>query len=199
MNETTVEVPAIEIERTVEKDISISPVSGNKIYFYSDVTRESIYMLNRQIDELTKQLKLVQFNYNLSHPPVIELCISSEGGDVFPALSTVDKILGNPIPIYTYCEGIVASAATLISVVGKKRFITKNSSMLIHQCSSGLWGNYQQFNDEVKNLDLIMGLIKKIYLKHTKFKEKELIDVLSHDLCLDSVQCLERGLVDSIV
>lgn len=192
-----IEIPAMEVEKT-EKDTTISPVSGNKIYFYSDVTRDSIYALNRQIDEVTKQLKIIQFTFNLSEPPPIELQISSEGGEVFSALSTVDKILNNKVPIYTHSEGIVASAATLISVVGKKRTISKNACMLVHQVSSSMWGNYQQFKDEMQNLDLIMKIIKNIYLNHTKFTEKDLEEMLGHDLCLEPNDCLKFGLVDEI-
>jgi ATP-dependent protease ClpP protease subunit len=71
--------------------------------------------------------------------------------------------------------------------------------MLVHQVSSGLWGNYTQFKDEIKNLELLMELIKGVYLKKTKFNCTELEELLSHDLCLNSKQCLEYGLVDEIL
>jgi ATP-dependent protease ClpP protease subunit len=122
----TIELPTLEVDKT-DKENVISPVSGNKLYFYSDVTRDSIYVLNRQIDELTKHLKIIQIQYDLPHPPCIELFISSEGGEIFAALSSVDKIQNNSVPIHTITTGIVASAATLISVCGKKRYITQNS------------------------------------------------------------------------
>jgi ATP-dependent protease ClpP protease subunit len=185
---------------TIEKQSpSDTYPQGNRIYFYSDVLRDSILNLNRQIDELTKQLKVIQFTYDLKEPPRIELHICSEGGDIFPAMSSVDKIINNPIPIDTYCEGIVASAATLLSCIGSKRYITPSSCMLIHQVSSGLWGNYMQFKDEIKNLELLMELIKGVYSKKTKFNNAELEDLLNHDLCLNSKKCLDYGLVDKIL
>lgn len=191
------EPSSLEIEK--EKDSIISPISGNRIYFYSDVTKDSIYLLNRQIEEVTKQLKIVQLIYNLPTPPTIELLISSEGGDVLAGLSSVDKILNNPIPIHTHCEGIVASAATLISVVGKKRTMSKNSVMMIHQLSSGVWGNYQQLKEEIQNLDLIMSIIKDIYLEYTDFKEDELEEMLKHDIILNTDKCLKNRLVDEVI
>lgn len=183
----------------LEKSQVDSTPQGNKIYFYSDVNIESIYSLNRNIDELTKQLKIIQFIYSLPQPPRIELHICSNGGDIFACMATVDKIISNSIPIDTYCEGVTASAATLISSVGSKRYITKSSCMLVHQVSSGLWGNYMEFKDEIKNLELLMNLIKSVYLKKTKFSPEELDDVLSHDLFMDSKECLKRGLVDAII
>jgi ATP-dependent protease ClpP protease subunit len=198
LNETTIEIPTIEVEKTVEKDVSFSPISGNKIYFYSDVTRESIFNLNRQIDEVTKHLKCLQFNYNLTEPPVIDLHISSEGGDVFPAMASVDKIVNNTIPIHTHVEGIAASAATLLSVSGKVRTITPNSMMLVHQIQAGFWGNYQEFKDEMRNQELIMKIISNIYLQYTKFQGTDLEEMLKHDFVLDANECVKYGLVDRI-
>jgi len=184
---------------TLEKSTSDSSPQGNKIYFYCDVNNESILNLNRQIDELTKQMKMVQFNFNLPHPPRIEIHICSDGGDIFSSMSAVDKIIDNSIPVDTYCEGIVSSAATLLSSVGHKRYITKSSCMLVHQVSSGLWGNYMEFKDEIKNLELLTNLIKKVYFKKTKFKSEELDEILIHDLFMNSEECLRYGLVDCIL
>lgn len=183
---------------TLEKSSDTSP-QGNRIYFYSDVNKESVLNLNRQIDDLTRQMKMIQFGLNLPEPPRIEIHICSDGGELFAAMAAIDKIIDNPVPIDTYCEGMVASAATLISSVGDKRYITKSSCMLIHQVRSGLWGNYMQFKDEIQNLELLMGLIKGVYLKKTKFDAKELDEILSHDLCLGADKCFEYGLIDHIL
>lgn len=183
----------------IDKSSSEVNPQGNKIYFYNDVSRDSILNLNRQIDELSKQMRIIQFTYNLPEPPHIEIHMCSDGGEIFAAMSSVDKIINNPVPVDTYCEGIVASAATLLSSVGRRRYITKSSCMLVHQVSSGLWGNYTQFKDEIKNLELIMNLIKGVYLKRTTFNSTELEDLLSHDLYLNAEKCLVYGLVDEIL
>lgn len=191
---------AIEQTRvlSIEKSIDASP-QANKIYLYSDINKDTVLNLNRQIDDLTRQLKIIQFTYDLPHPPAIELHICSDGGDIFAAMASVDKIISNTVPIDTYCEGMVASAATLLSSVGNKRYITKSSCMLVHQVTSGLWGNYMQFKDEIKNLELLMSLIKDVYLKRTKFDASTLDELLTHDLCLNSEKCLSYGLVDKIL
>jgi ATP-dependent protease ClpP protease subunit len=184
---------------TIEKPNSEVAPQGNKIYFYSDVSKDSILTLNRQIDELTKQMKIVQFTYNLPEPPAIEIHLCSDGGDVFAAMASVDKIMDNPVPVDTYCEGLVASAATLLSSVGRKRYITKSSCMLLHQISGEFWGSYAELKDEHANFGLTMELLKNIYLKRTKFKPKELDELLKHDLYMDASKCLKSGLVDFII
>jgi ATP-dependent protease ClpP protease subunit len=129
----------------------------------------------------------------------INLYINSCGGEIFGALSTIDRIKSNKIKIHSYVEGIAASAATLLSVVAHKRYIRKNSMMLIHQLSSENWGTYREIKDEVKNLDALMDTIKNIYLNHTKMTETYLNDILNHDIYLKSHECLELGLVDFII
>jgi len=173
--------------------------TGNKIYLYDEISRSSILNVSKQIDEVTRQLTLLKLTYQLIEVPAIELHISSDGGDIAPALSLVDKIKTNSIFIDTYCEGFVASAATLISVVGRKRYLTKNSCLLLHQLSGEMWGPYESLNDEKQNLDLYMMLIKKVYLENTKFKSKNLNELLKHDLCLTSRMCLQFGLVDAVI
>lgn len=195
----TAEEVSDEPKFIIQQGTSEITPQANKIYFYSEITRESILSLNRQIDDVTKQMKIVQLTYDLPNVPPIELHICSDGGDVFAGMAAVDKIINNSIPIHTYCEGIVASAATFLSVSGHKRFISKSSCMLIHQVRSGLWGNFMQFKDEIENLELIMKLIKDVYLKRTNFKEKDLDKILSHDICLGSDKCLKSGLVDVIL
>lgn len=188
-------------ESSVERKDSgatFSPIT-NEIYFYDDVTRESIFNLNRQISEVSRTLSILKSQYNLSDSPVIDLYISSDGGDVFPAMSTVDRILNSKIPIHTRVEGSVASAATLLSVVGHKRYMGKNAFMLIHSVRSSFWGNFGELQDEFKNLELVMNKIKQIYLSKTKFKESELDDILKHDLYLDAKEALKYGLVDEII
>lgn len=192
------EVDITELTELAKKDLSNQPQS-NQVFFYDDVTRTSIFNLNRNIDAATKSLELLKINYNLPSLPPIELFINSEGGEIFSTLSAVDRIRSSIIPVHTYVEGLAASAATLLSVVGHKRFIRKNSFMLIHQVSGGLWGSFAQFKDEVQNLELIMTCIRRIYLNYTKIPETDLDEILKHDTYLDANECIKHGLADEII
>jgi len=44
-----------------------------------------------------------------------------------------------------------------------------------------------------------MTLIKSVYLKKSKFKAKQLEELLKHDLFLSAKECLKFGLVDEIL
>jgi ATP-dependent protease ClpP protease subunit len=184
-------------QQKLSKD-SVS-ISSNQVFFYDDVSRQTIYSLNRQLDSTAKAIQLLNIHYNLPVSPAIDLYINSEGGEVFSAFSAVDRIKSSPVPVHTYVEGFCASAATLLSVCAHKRYIRKNGFMLIHQVRSGLWGSFAEFQDEIQNLELIMRYIKQIYLEHTNIPESDLVEILKHDTYLNAEECIKYGLVDEIV
>ena len=172
-------------------------VQDNMIMFYGEVNEDNAKLLNKTLRNMDKDLQIVKVKYGVDVP--IKLYINSYGGSIFAGFSTVDTIKSLVIPVHTYIDGAAASAATLISVVGEKRFIHRNSYMLIHQLSSVMWGKYEEFKDEMENLDLLMARIKEIYKEHCSVPKKELDEILKHDLWLDSAKCVKWALVDEIV
>ena len=133
-----------------------------------------------------------------SRPP-IHLHIQSPGGDIFSGLNICDAIDACKTDVYTYIEGSAASAGTIISVRGKKRFISKRAFMLIHQPQIAWAGKHDEFIDEIQNQKNIFETIKNIYLESTKIEAEQLDELLKHELWLPAEKCLELGLVDKIL
>ena len=178
-----------------EKHIS---VQDNKIYFYSGVNRNSCSELNKKISEL--EAKAITLSNSLTiKPPPIKLFINSGGGTIVSGIASMDTILRSKVPVWTYVDGFSASAATFMTVVGHKRFMSRNSYMLVHQLSTAFWGTYSNFEDEKQNLDLMMKNIKNIYKEYTKIPMKKLNEILKHDLMWDAKTCLEYGMIDEII
>jgi ATP-dependent protease ClpP protease subunit len=174
--------------------------SSNKIYFYSEVTRPKILALNKKIAALNVTL-LNQANTLVLDKvqAKIRLHINSYGGSVFAGFSAVDYIKTTDVPVVSIIDGCAASAATLMSVVADERYMHEHAFMLIHQLSSTTWGKYEELKDDMKNNDLLMATIKKIYSKHAKIPKKKLNEILKHDLWFDAKMCLQYGLIDDII
>lgn len=181
-----------------DDDASSVETSGSRIFFYSDVSKDSILNLNKSLRTVSNTLINVSATYEVPIPPV-RLHINSPGGSLLDCFSTVDYIRTSKVPIHTIIEGSAASAATIISVCGHKRYIYKNSHMLIHQLSTGLWGKYEELVDDFKNASMFMERIQEIYKEHTKIPAKTLKEILKRDLWFDSETCLKYGLVDEIL
>lgn len=171
----------------------------NHVYFYSEVDRDSTYELIECLRESEKYCIKLCHETRLEHSSFpIYMHISSYGGCVDSALNVIDHIRACKFPVYTIIEGYTASSGTLMSVVGKKRFIRPNASMLIHQISSEFWGKMIELEDQIANVKQTTIKLKRIYKKNTKIPKRQLVKLLKHDLMLDATKCLELGLVDEI-
>lgn len=170
---------------------------NNHIYFYSEVTRDSIYELCMLIREAEEECYITSYKLDIDEIPIY-IHISSEGGSIYAAFSAIDVIKACKVPIYTVIDGATASAGTLISIMGEKRFIRPNSYMLIHQLSSSCWGKMSEIEDEFKNLQHLMTKITNFYSENTKIPKKELNELLKHDLWLDAEKSIKYGLADEL-
>jgi ATP-dependent protease ClpP protease subunit len=175
-------------------------VLDNSVNFYADIAGITCAELNRILRELDVRMQHAKITMNdPEFDPTIHLRINSYGGEIFAGLSTVDVIRSLRTKVYTYVEGAAASAATLISIAGKKRFIGKNSFMLLHQLSSVCAGTFERLEDEHENNKRIMNSMKSLYKEYTKIPMKELDQILKRDIWFDANTCLKYGIVDAII
>lgn len=175
-------------------------IKDNHIYYKTNVTDASVEKLIKIIsDKNSKFEKLLTGDLvESASPKPLFLHITSYGGSLFAGFRAADAILASKIPIHTIVDGYAASAATIMSVVGARRFITPHSYMLIHQLSAGALGKYWEIKDRYKNCKMFMSDICAIYIKHTKLTQEILEKQLSHDSWWKPTECLKTGLVDEI-
>lgn len=160
---------------------------GNEIYFYEDIDKEQILELISQIKDLNYNLQIQAFQFGFQ--PIIHLHLYSNGGDAFMGLSVYDFIRANPIPIYTYIDGMIASAATFLYLAGYRRFMNETSTVLMHQISTTFWGKFEDLKDECKNSTELMKIVKNIYSSNTTMKKKQLDELLKRELLLTYNEC----------
>jgi ATP-dependent protease ClpP protease subunit len=174
-------------------------VVNNDIYLYRPIDKNASFNLRRAFKELECSLNDACIKYNLDTLPDINIHINSCGGLLLEGFNIVDLILGSNLNVNTYVEGSAASAASIISIVGSNRYMTKNSFILIHELRSASFGKYSEIKDDVSNCDLFMQKIRGFYEQYTNIPVGELDNILKHDLYWDSDKCLEYGLVDFVV
>ena len=194
----------------------------NSIYFNGDINSTSMERLTNELltmeISINKKIKKIQkildeanakikeqkvliddVKIDLTNNVNINLYITTYGGCVYSAFGIIDTIKSMKIPVHTICKGCVASAGTLISLSGKKRFITKHSYMLIHELRTGCWGKFTYFKDNYTNSQDLMNCIRKYYVENSKISNEEIVDQLKQDIMWDATNCLEKGLVDEII
>jgi ATP-dependent Clp endopeptidase proteolytic subunit ClpP len=183
----------------------------NSIYFSDRITYQTVHELNfllHQVEsEILEDVKLAEGDAKKTkakmvdvviEPKPIVLHITTHGGLVHAAFSVVDTIRSLRVPVHTVVSGYVASAGTLISLAGKRRFITPNSFMMIHESRSGFWGRYSDVRVEHENLTKLMEHITRYYVDKTRITLERLAEMLRTDTDLNATECMEHGLVDVI-
>jgi ATP-dependent Clp endopeptidase proteolytic subunit ClpP len=206
----------LQLTTTEKENIIHVNQSNYEIYFNAEINHKSVSTLIEKLLFLEEAIlkKHKQFKRKLSdlendecyenfkfkvEMPAIKLYISSSGGLVYQVFSVIDTIQGMKVNVHTICKGFVASAATLLSLAGKKRFITENSFMLIHELRMGAWGKFSYMSESLENSKQLMEHIKAYYVKRTKLTMEELEEHLKKDVTWNAETTLEKGLVDEII
>ena len=183
-------------------DTTFLSAVDNNISLYGKISEKSCFQLGMLLRKAEGELlgKLEEENSTTTTSnPRINLHLQSYGGSLMPAFYICDLIKSMSFPVDTYVDGYAASAASIISVCGEKRYMTRNSMMMIHQLSGGVSGKFYEMQDDLQNSQTMMDLLGNIYLKHTNITKEMLGAYLQKDIWWNSTTCLELGLVDYIV
>jgi ATP-dependent protease ClpP protease subunit len=174
----------------------------NHIFFKTDVSCDSIKRLGIEIDNLNHKLATMQSKTTLGTftPKPIYLHITTDGGDLLSGFLAYDKIKASTVPIYTVIEGGVASAGSVMSIAGSRRYMTPNSHLLIHQLRTGMFGTYEELIDGNANCKHFMNKLVELYHQNCggKMSKTKIRDILKRDLFWDLETSIENGLVDEV-
>ena len=145
---------------------------------------------------------IFEANFAEEKPKVLNLIITSPGGDLNAAFALIDVIRGSAIPVRTIGLGQIASAGLMIFISGNKgmRMLTPNTSILSHQYSWGAYGKEHELFATVKEFDLTTAKMVAHYKKCTGINEKKIREVLlpPQDVWLSPQEAKKLGLCDDI-
>ena len=186
-------------QQQVEED-SFIKVQGSDVYFHCEVCEESVLEFVVKLKKLELELLHKYLDLGITTKPEIRIWIRSDGGDMHSGLSAMDAISRvKSCKVRTIADGVCASAATFVLLGGRTRHMTENSYILIHQLNmDGTWGKFEDFKDQMHNLEKFMDRFREIYTRETQIPEHKLKKLLKRDLYMDAKRCLKWGVVDSI-
>jgi ATP-dependent Clp protease protease subunit len=145
---------------------------------------------------------IFEANFAEERPTLLNLIITSPGGDLNAAFALIDVMRGSAIPIRTIGLGQIASAGLMIFINGEKgkRMLTPNTSILSHQYSWGAFGKEHELFATVKEFDLTTQKMIAHYKKCTGLPEKKIREILlpPQDVWLSPQEAKKLGLCDDI-
>ena len=145
---------------------------------------------------------IFEANFAEERPEMLNLIITSPGGDLNAAFALVDVMRGSSIPIRTVGLGQVASAGLMIFIAGTngQRILTPNTSILSHQYSWGAFGKEHELFAQIKEFDLTTKRMIAHYKKCTGLKEEQIREYLlpPQDIWLSAAEAKKLGICDDV-
>ena len=174
----------------VSGGITPAAISSPRVVMYGDI--------NQDLCHATIQNMLFADAEVAGRSCPISLHIQSYGGELMPVMYVLDCMDELSSPVYTHIDGYAASAATLISVSGERRFMTKRSFALLHELRTHVEGTYTSVMTDTIHSQELMHMMMSIYLDHTRISTDRLRSLLREDRWLNSSEALALGIVDGI-
>jgi ATP-dependent Clp protease protease subunit len=175
------------------------------IQLKEDSTQHSFFLLMEEISLPTvKQCVewIFECNFQEERPELLNLIITSPGGDLNAGFALIDAMRGSAIPIRTIGLGQIASAGLMIFIAGEKgkRILTPNTSILSHQYSWGAFGKEHELFATVKEFDLTTKKMIQHYKKCTGLSEAKIREILlpPQDMWLSPLESKKLGLCDEV-
>jgi len=129
----------------------------------------------------------------------IKLVIYSPGGYMGHMWSIVDLINASKTPVWTINIGQASSAAFLIFVSGKQRFMTKNAVCIVHEGSAEMGGDAVKVMDAATSYKEDLKRMKQYITEHTGIPMRMLTSKRANDWTITSDKCLELKACDKLI
>jgi ATP-dependent Clp protease protease subunit len=172
---------------------------------YTKLFEDRIIFLGAQVDDVSADDIMAQLLVLESQDPDrdITMYINSPGGS-FTALTAIYDTMQYIKPqIQTVCLGQAASAAAVLLAGGApgKRLALPNSTILIHQPSSGGGGRGQASDIEIQAAEIMRMRVwlEETIAKHSNKSIEEVSKDIERDKILTAAQALEYGLIDQVL
>lgn len=179
--------------------------SPELLEFYRRI-RDREIVWNEEIGDDLISVPLYIFKWNKEDKDIpiderkpIKIFINSDGGTVNSTLFTANVIALSETPVWTIAMGRAYSAGGLLLMAGHTRYIFETTTILIHDGSSGAFGDTGKVVD---NLEFTKALEKRtidFITKHTSISKSLLEKNYRRDWFIFSDEAIKYGIADKIV
>lgn len=170
---------------------------------YSRLLKDRIIFLGSDVNEASANVVVAELLFLQAEDAKkdIYFYINSPGGSVYDALAIYDTMQYISNDVQTVGIGVQASAAAFLLSSGTKgkRFALPNSTIMIHQPSSGTRGKVTDQEIELRESLRIKQLLESIMAKNTGQKPELIHEDMERDKWLTAVQAKKYGIIDAII
>lgn len=134
----------------------------------------------------------------LSEDQSITLHINSVGGEVSAGVAIYNRLRALTNKKTVIIEGLAASIASVIAMAGDEIHMALGSEMMIHNPSTYVWGEANDFEKAAESLRKTKESLIDIYEHRTGLKRDELATMMDAETWLTAKDAKEKGFCTSI-
>lgn len=129
----------------------------------------------------------------------IRIIINSPGGECFAGAAIYNALLQYSGRKTVRVDGVAASMASVIAMVGDNIQMSPGSTMMIHRPSVMAWGNVKNLEKAIKMLEALEETMIPIYEERTGLSRDEIFTLLDEETWMSPEKAVELGFADSVV
>lgn len=183
--------------------IEKGPNDSERAYdLYSRLLKDRIVFIKGEIGDGFSDAVVGQLLFLESDSPDkdIYMYINSPGGHMTEMYAIYDVMKYVKPDIVTVGYGRCMSAGSFLLAAGAKgkRYALPNTSVMIHELSSGTGGKYNDIKNYTKHMDRIYEQMAKYYSEFTGQKLSKVKKDMERDYYMSAEEAKDYGLVDEI-
>lgn len=128
----------------------------------------------------------------------INLHINSPGGDVFEGIAIFNALKTHGASITVYVDGVAASMASVIAMVGNPVIMPENTFMMIHKPFGFTGGDAEDMRTYADLLDRVEAVLLPAYAQKTGKTTDEIAAMLADETWMSGAECLAQGFADQV-
>lgn len=128
----------------------------------------------------------------------INLHINSPGGDVFDGIAIFNALKNHGAAITVHIDGLAASMASVIAMVGNPVIMPENTMMMIHKPWGFAGGDANDMRDYADLLDKVESVLIPAYAQKTGKTTEEIAAMLEDETWMDGNECVALGFADQV-
>ena len=132
----------------------------------------------------------------------IELCVNSQGGDIYAAFRLYDEILACPCQVKFIGGGALMSAATIIMCACDERYLHPNATVMVHEGSEDTDGSSSSHTSVIINAaesKRVADVMYGMYAANSRMPKDFWADICSQDVYMGAAEAVSIGLADKVL
>lgn len=170
---------------------------------YSRLLKDRIIFLGTDVNPHTANLVVAQLLFLQAEDAKKDIFfyINSPGGSVYDAMAIYDTMQYVTNDVQTVGIGMQASAAAFLLSSGTKgkRYLLPESTVMIHQPSSGTRGKVTDMEIDLKESLRVKQRLNEIMAANTGQDIEKIKEDMERDYWMTAQEALDYGLVDKII